>query len=39
MSDSGITTVNMPYPQQSIICPDDDDFPSEDEKVGKQFYV
>ncbi|XP_046852424.1 rho guanine nucleotide exchange factor 11-like isoform X2 [Xenia sp. Carnegie-2017] len=32
MSDSGITAVNMPYHQQSIICPDDDDFPSEDEK-------
>jgi hypothetical protein len=33
MNDSGITAVNMAYHQQQIISIEDDDFPSEDEKV------
>ncbi|XP_028401304.1 rho guanine nucleotide exchange factor 11-like isoform X2 [Dendronephthya gigantea] len=33
LSDSGITSVNMARPQQQIMSIEDDDFPSEDEKV------
>jgi hypothetical protein len=38
MNESEVTAVNMPYSQhqQQIISIEDDDFPSEDEKVGKK---